>query len=560
MHGRTLRAVAVATAAVLLMGAAMTISLTVSTRGPGFSEAASVTGGRLAVLGPPLLCLAAALAVIWRHPERWGTAVLVVGTGIAWLMGEWDNPEAGSAFVFSMGLACFAVPPAMVLHLSVVVHRGWLARARWLLVVAGYVVTLGVVGVLAATRFDPAASGCCPDNLWYTGPATALESVQRWGVRLGLAWSVIAAAYLVVELARTHIAVRRTAAVLLPAAAFLGATAWSFGHSLERGYLGSDTLDGRIWLVQAALLAAVAVGVLVLLVSEQRMQRAMARVVVDLSEASRGSLRAGLAERLGDPDLQLAFPVDVSDGLVDEDGRPVALLTGPDRVVTKLAYGGEVLAVLTHRRQVLAGRAAVDDLVTTIHLGLEHQRLRAESLAAVEQLRASSVRLVETGDEERRRLERDLHDGAQQRLVGLALGLRLLAARTAESPALTEASAELNEAIDDLRTLARGLSPILLSEGGLAVALRGLAESRPLRVTQVPDGRFRPVVESTAYAVVDRIGAPADVAVQTASGCMCVEVTAAGEVPDLTELRDRATTLGGSLAVDGRRIRLELPL
>src|SRR5262245_57576112 len=188
MRGQTLRAVAVASGGVLLTGATMTISLSVAARGPGFSEAYSVAGGRLALVGPTLLCLAAALAVIWRHPERWGTAVLVLGTGLAWLLGEWDNPESGSALVFSMGLACFAVTPAMVLHLAAVVHRGWLARARWLLVVAGYVVTLGVVGVLAATRFDSAASGCCPDNLWYTGPATDLESVQRWGVRLGLMW------------------------------------------------------------------------------------------------------------------------------------------------------------------------------------------------------------------------------------------------------------------------------------------------------------------------------------------------------------------------------------
>src|SRR4029453_17249104 len=226
------------------------------------------------------------------------------------------------------------------------------------------------------------------------------------------------------------------------------------------------------------------------------------------------------------PGLELAFPVGRDGEQVDERARPVDLGASSDRVATDLRYAGRRLATLVHRRGLLGSRESVDDLVATIHLGLEHTRLQAEALAQVGELRASGVRLVEAGDDERRQLERDLHDGAQQRLVGLALGLRLLASQTGDPPALGGATHELQEAIDALRGLARGLAPLLLSEAGLGVAVRALAESRPIRVDEVTSERFGPVVETTAYAVVDRASAhiPAAVAIRVEAGVLHVWV------------------------------------
>ena len=129
-----------------------------------------------------------------------------------------------------------------------------------------------------------------------------------------------------------------------------------------------------------------------------------------------------LAVRLGDPDLVLAFSVDDGARFVDAAARPVSTAAPAGRQLTPLEHAGRPLAVLVHRAGALSGRDAADELVAAIHLGLEHERLRAEALAQVEDLRASGLRLVETGDAERRRLERDLHDGAQQRLVGLRSG------------------------------------------------------------------------------------------------------------------------------------------
>ena len=564
-------AVWVALALVLSTAAAVVVSLAVAGRGGGFSLAGTDATGRLALVGPVALCLVAAVALVWRHPDRVGASALLAACGLVWLLAEWDNPEAGSAWVFSLGLAGFAAAPAVVLHVALADARGRLpGRAELLLVVAGYAVTIGVQGVVSAIGFDPEASGCvtCPVNLWNAGGAGWAGRVDKLGVRAGLVWAALATTALVVAWLRGSAALRRANGPRwLPAGAFLGLTVASYARSLERGFLGADLVDRRLWLAQAAALAGISAGVLAEMVRGRRAERALARVVVDLSGPSSPtrSLRDALAARLSDPELVLAFPVDGM-GLIDDSARPVHLSPAGDRVLTPLEYGGATLAVLGHRAGILGERAAVDDLVATIHLGLEHERLQAEALAQVEELRASGMRLVERGDEERRRIERDLHDGAQQRLVGMALGLRVLAARSGDSAVLREATAELQAAIDDLRALARGLAPLVLSDAGVAAAVRSLAESRDVRLVDAPGSRFPAVVESTAYLAVDRatVASAADVALRHEYGLLTTTVYVRGPAPDLGDLADRATTLGGRVwvtpAPGGSEISLVLPV
>ena len=142
-------------------------------------------------------------------------------------------------------------------------------------------------------------------------------------------------------------------------------------------------------------------------------------------------------------------------------------------------------------------------------LALEHSRLQAEVQAQLEQVRASRARIVEAGDSERRRLERDLHDGAQQRLVTLSLALAMARDRAAQAdPALgallESASKEAREAIVELRELARGIHPAVLTQTGLAGAVQALAERSPVptTITEVPPQRFPAAIEATAYFVV----------------------------------------------------------
>ena len=364
--------------------------------------------------------------------------------------------------------------------------------------------------MLAALVFDPASAGCrgCATNLWLvTDDSAGLAAVERWGVRFGLVWLAVSVGVVAVALLRASPAARRASGpTLMATLAFETAALAAYAHSWQRGFLGSQNLDQQLWVAQGVALSLLGLMALGELVRERRAHRALARVVVDLSgvAVSTRTLRDDLAVRLVDPELVLAYSVDDGARFVDAAARPVSTAVPAGRQLTALEHAGRPLAVMVHRAGALSGRDLADELVSAIHLGLEHEQLRAQALAQVEDLRASGLRLVETGDAERRRVERDLHDGAQQRLVGLSLGLRLLQARTGPSPALSDAMAELNRAIDDLRSLARGLAPLVLTDAGLAAAVRALAESRPLRVTALPTGRYSPAVESTAYVAVER--------------------------------------------------------
>jgi signal transduction histidine kinase len=203
-----------------------------------------------------------------------------------------------------------------------------------------------------------------------------------------------------------------------------------------------------------------------------------------------------------------------------------------------------------------------------------------------DELRNSRVRLVSAGDEARRKLERNLHDGAQQRLVSLSLALRLAQSRLKDDPEearrlLEGASEELAQALEELRELARGIHPAVLSERGLGAALETLAGRAPLPVdVKAPDDRLPPAVEAAAYYVISEalanIGKYAqasavEVNVSRRNGRAIVEVADDGvggadpaKGTGLRGLADRVEALDGTLAVEshpgvGTRIRAEIP-
>jgi signal transduction histidine kinase len=214
-------------------------------------------------------------------------------------------------------------------------------------------------------------------------------------------------------------------------------------------------------------------------------------------------------------------------------------------------------------------------------------RLDAELRARVEELRASRTRLVEVGDAERRRLERDLHDGAQARLVGLALLLGHARRRANADPEetgalLDRALAELQTSLAELRELARGIHPAVLTDRGLEPALEALASRAPVPVGLETDGEERlPVpVEIAAYFVVSEAltnvakyagATEATVAVRRANGCVTVDVTDDGvggadatRGSGLRGLGDRVAALDGTLSVEsppghGTRLHVEIP-
>jgi signal transduction histidine kinase len=248
-----------------------------------------------------------------------------------------------------------------------------------------------------------------------------------------------------------------------------------------------------------------------------------------------------------------------------------------------LVHGGELIAVAVAERD--AGRAAFtgDDDETLASLGRQAAlafrtvRLGTALDISLEELRQSRARVVAAADDERRRIERDLHDGAQQHLLGLAVNLRVARELVASDPAradalLAELSTEVHSAIDELRDLAHGIYPPLLAERGLPDAVRGAMARAGVRGSVAADGigRYPAQIESTAYfccvegiqnAAKHAPGARLSVRLSAADEALvfAIEDDGPGFDPDavvaragLTNMRDRLGALGGTLRIDGR--------
>jgi signal transduction histidine kinase len=237
---------------------------------------------------------------------------------------------------------------------------------------------------------------------------------------------------------------------------------------------------------------------------------AVADLVVELERTPPGSVRDALARTLGDPSLELALWLPERGSYVDGEGRPFELpAPGPARAVTVLGASDAPVAALVHDPALLEQRALLEATGAAARLALENERMQAELRVQLAELRASRARIVTAGDDERRRLERDLHDGAQQRLLGLGLALQLARAQLGPEAngtveLLAEADAELRAALDELRELARGIHPAVLTEQGLGAALQTLAERSPVPVTiaEIPKARLPAAAEAAAYFLV----------------------------------------------------------
>jgi signal transduction histidine kinase len=254
--------------------------------------------------------------------------------------------------------------------------------------------------------------------------------------------------------------------------------------------------------------------------------------------------------------------------------------------VTVLEREGNRLAALTHDRALAEEEPELIEAVgAAASLALENARLQAELRAQLAEVRASRMRIIAAGDAERRRIERDLHDGAQQRLLGIRLALQLAHGKLAVGGApldelLAQADAEVVGALEELRALARGIHPAILTDDGLAPALAALARRTPLPVDlSVCSERLPPGVEATAYFVAAEAlanvvkhaaASRATVAVARTNGTVAVEVTDDGRGgadpagTGLRGLRDRVEALDGRLHVEspaagGSRVTAAIP-
>jgi signal transduction histidine kinase len=342
--------------------------------------------------------------------------------------------------------------------------------------------------------------------------------------------------------------------------------------------------------VEWVTLAILPIGLLVGVLRTRLGRAAVSDLVVELSKLQMtGTLRDSLAKALGDPSVELALVL--PDGsYVDSGGRSMTLpVSGSGRAVTAIDAGGKPLAALIHDPAVdEEDPGLVEAAGSAARLALEKEQLQAEVRSSLEEVRASRVRIQQAADSERRRLERDIHDGAQQRLVALGVALRLArdraAARGDQALAgdLDGAAGQLKYALSELRDLAQGIHPAVLTRAGIGPALRVLAEASPIpvEINASPAERYSDDVEAAVYFVVSEALANAakhsgakriDVSVRREDGSLLIDVRddgSGGATPvngsGLVGMTDRVAVLGGVVKVTsppgaGTLVHAEIP-
>ena len=517
--------------------------------------------------------------VCWRRGRARRFGVLLVAGGWAWFLVEWDNPGVGSGLVFTAGLVLYMAAPPIVAHAVLTYPRAALGRVDRVALAAAYGGSLVILGLLPALVFDPSSQGCgdCSADLLLVRASTTLyQAFNRAGIYTGLVWTSALLALLVRRVARSTTALRRLITPVVGAGClYIGAVGAELAVSVRRGYLSNGPLDRQLWLAAAAALMLMALAVAWSWVRSRRTRSRLARLVIELAQApSPGRLEQALARNLGDPGLRLAYPL--PDGrYVDPSGQPCR----PGPTSTQLVREGLELGVISHKPGLLADPVLVEEVAATARLALENERLHAELLAHLADLRASRTRVVITADGERRRLERDLHDGAQQRLVALTLALRVTRMRLEAAPdpdpglitRAERAEEQLRAALAELRHLAAGIFPAVLADEGLAAAVEALAEEGPARVqiARLPERRLDPAIETTAYRLVSETlrqaaTQPVRLTAFTRDGLLVLEMESEESPRAWGELEDRVRALDGTLELaltpgDSVRIRAEIP-
>jgi signal transduction histidine kinase len=549
--------------------------------------------------GKAVVAYAAAFAAIaigvavWEARPGSRTGPLLTAIPFAAVLSDVDLVFRGSALAQTVGVGVTWLLGALMAHVFLSYPSGRLTSRldRGFIAVAYGFAT--VYGLLYLLFYDPRSTYDrvvldCPDcAVPYLHVAwldmTEPERVLEW---VALAFALVCLGLLVRKLVRASRSGRVVVLPLAVAGCFV-IVQFAVQIALYGRTVNSWTQSSWFWIVTLAQLA-VPVALAAGLLWRRREGGPVAGLVVALEHTPPGSVRDALARTLGDPSLELALWLPDRASYVDVEGRPVVLPDpGGDRAVTVLGEASAPVAALIHDPVLLERRALLTSAGAAARLALENARLQAELRAQLAELRASRARIVTAGDNERRRLERDLHDGAQQRLLSLGLALQLVRAQlgpdaNGASGTLAEADGELRAALDELRELARGIHPAVLTEQGLGAALRSLAERSPVPVTivNVPDERLTAPAEAAAYFLVSETltnaakhanASSVRVSVAHVDGRVLVDIDddgVGGADPargsGLRGLADRVVALDGELGVEsppgsGTHVHAEIP-
>ena len=443
---------------------------------------------------------------VWKQRSAGNIGPLMVAVGLSGLLK--GLAFSNDSVVFAIASVGEVLIYAVLIHLLLSFPSGRLeTRLDRLLVTIAYVnttvVQLGVFLFTDPSKADPSN----PLLIENSEAAKVLEAAQL-DTSIALLGAVVAVLY-----RRWRSGTPGRARVFAPIVAVGGLTFLLLMAALivEQAGLSSDISDAQTLALFASIACLPFAFLVGLLRSRFSEADAISALLAQLGEGGgRGALRDALADALGDPTLELAYWVPDQHAYVNADGQAVRVDPAPaGKVSTIIEHEDERIAAIVHSSDVAEERELVQTAGAAAGLTLRNERLAAELRAKVAELRASRSRIVQAGYEQRRRLERDLHDGAQQRLMALGIDLRMVRERIEHDPQgaaelLDESLHELNEATAELRELARGIHPAVLTNRGLHAALKGLASRSPVPVEllQTPADRLPPSVESAVYFVV----------------------------------------------------------
>jgi signal transduction histidine kinase len=511
-----------------------------------------------------------------RDPEN-RVGMLMAATGFAWLLslvGVSDIP-----LLFTFGQVIGSLFFATAVHVLLAAPDGRLhSLFERRIVAVTYTLTLLVLPLYLFVdpqeTFDCAE---CPENVFQISASNTL--VEVFSAALDAAALVVVVVVMVALVRRYRRAVgteRRLYGPLYLTGIALMITL--VATVAVNAAAHSSDVASAAWLSAMVLLGLMPFVFLAALLRARMLQGgAVGELISRLGEAPRpGELRDALSDALSDPSLELVYWLPQSARFVDVAGRPYALPKhGSGRAVAPVERDGETIAAIVYDTSLTGARDHVRTVGAAAALALQNERLDAELRAKLEELRASRERMLRIGLEERRRLERNLHDGAQQRLVSLALNLRVARSKLSQDPhgadaLLVAAGDELESALEELRELARGLHPAVLSERGLRTAIETLALRAPVPVElgAVPSERLPEAVELAAYFVVSEAltnvakyaaASQATVSVERLNGRVVVEVADdgvggadPGKGSGLRGLADRLAVIEGRLEVESK--------
>ena len=552
---------------------------------------------RASMVGAPM---AVGLYALRRPPfERFGR--LLIAAGAVWSLTVLS--ESGGPLAYSIGrIAGWCVEP-LVVYLVLAFPTGRLkARVDRVLVwtVVAQVALFYLPTALLVEAYPTpapwgACDGACPGNALMvvgTEPAFVDEILRPLRELSTIALFAAVMVRLIARIGRATPLMRR---ILVPMLAVAGFRAGVFGVTIaaRRVDAQSVVVDAGIWLIALGL-PLLACG---FLAGVWRWRLFIAAAMQQLAHRLRGhpdpeDLRAALADAFDDPGLEVAYWIGDGEGhWADAAGLPV-MPPAPDsgRTLTEVRDGGRRVAAILHDTALRDDGAFIDTATGYAIMTLDNHRLSAQAASLLREVRESRLRIQTSADDERRRIESDLHDGAQQRLVALRIKLELAAERM-DDPAgpnallLRGLGTEVDEALDEVRSLARGIYPAALADRGLVEALRGAALQCALPATVLAAGvrRYAREVETAAYfcclealqnAAKHAAGATAVVVELSDDGSLRFEVRDDGVGFDqrrtrpgmgLTGMRDRLGAVGGDVAVrsrpgHGTRISASIPL